>query len=158
MLEFARPDNVILTNLDEDSLVLANCTKAEREHWLKPETVIASHHSRGADELPHRGLKDFGFEQLPFKRFAANSAFYYCMLIAFFLFETFKQDVLDDVIPVVSYATTVRRKLVDIAAKIATTGHAVILRVSREVMDTLRFATLWHRCNHPVRISAMPHS
>lgn len=158
LLEFARPDNVILTNLDEDSLVLANCTKSEREHWLKPETIIASHHGRGADELPHRGLKDFGFEQLPFKQFAANSAFYYCMLIAFFLFETFKQDVLEDVIPVTSYATTVRRKLVDIAAKIATTGHAVILKVSQEVMDTLRFASLWHRCNHPVPISAMPHS
>jgi len=34
-----------------------------------------------------KSLKDFGFEQLPFKRFAANSAFYYCMLIAFLLFE-----------------------------------------------------------------------
>ena len=157
LLPFARPDNVILTNLDEDSSVLANCTKAERKHWLKPETIIASHHSRGADELPHRGLKDFGFEQLPFKQFAANSAFYYCMLIAFFLFETFKQDVLEGVIPIVSYATTVRRKLVDIAAKIVTTGHAVILKVSREVMDNLRFATLWHRCNHPVPISVMPH-
>ena len=90
LLEFARPDNVIITNLDEDSPVLANCTKAERKHWLKPETIIESHHSRGADELPHRGLKDFAFEQLPFKRFGANSAFYYCMLIAFLLFESFK--------------------------------------------------------------------
>jgi len=47
-----------------------------------------------------KSLKDFGFEQLPFKRFAANSAFYYCMLIAFLLFESFKQDVSKDVIPV----------------------------------------------------------
>ena len=153
LLEFARPDNVIITNLDEDSLVLANCTKTEREHWLKPETIIASHHSRGADELPHRGLKDFGFEQLPFKRFAANSAFYYCMLIAFFLFETFKQDVLVGVIPVVSYATTVRRKLLDIAAKITKTGHEVILKVAREVMHTLDFAVLWARCNHPMPVT-----
>jgi len=34
-----------------------------------------------------KSLKDFGFEQLTFKRFAANSEFYYCMLIAFLLFE-----------------------------------------------------------------------
>ena len=153
LLEFARPDNIIITNLDEDSLVLENCTKTEREHWLKPETIIASHHSRGADELPHRGLKDFGFEQLPFKRFAANSAFYYCMLIAFFLFETFKQDVLEDVIPVVSYATTVRRKFLDIAAKITKTSHEVILKVSREVMHSLDFAVLWTRCNHPIPVT-----
>lgn len=153
LLEFARPDNIIITNLDEDSLVLANCTKTEREYWLKPETIIASHHGRGADELPHRGLKDFGFEQLPFKRFAANSAFYYCMLIAFFLFETFKQDVLVDIIPVVSYATTVRRKFLDIAAKITKTGHGVILKIAREVMHSLDFAVLWARCNHAIPVT-----
>jgi len=154
LLEFARPDNIIITNLDEDSPVLAHLTQAEREHWLKPETIIASHHSRGAAELPHRGLKDFGFEQLPFKRFAANSAFYYCMLIAFLLFESFKQDVLKDVIPVTSYATTVRRQFIDIAAKIVTTGHRIILKVSRTVMETLQFATLWNLCNDPVPIPA----
>ena len=154
LLEFARPDNIIITNLDEDSPVLALVTQAEREHWLKPETIIARHHGRGADELPHRGVKDFGFEQLPFKRFAANSAFYYCMLIAFFLFESFKQDVLKDVIPVTSYATTVRRQFIDIAAKIVTTGHRIILKVSRTVMETLQFATLWNLCNDPVPIPA----
>jgi Transposase DDE domain group 1 len=154
LLEFARPDNIIITNLDDDSPVLANCTTAERKHWLKPETIIESHHSRGADELPHRGLKDFGFEQLPFKRFGANSAFYYCMLIGFLLFESFKQDVSKGVIPVTSYATTVRRKLIDIAAKIVNTGHKVILKVSRAAMDTLQFATLWDRCNDPAPIPA----
>ena len=40
------------------------------------------------------------------------------MLISFFLFETFKEDVLEEVLPVASYATTVRRKVVDFAAKI----------------------------------------
>jgi hypothetical protein len=154
LLEFARPDNVILTNLDVDSPALVNCTKSERKHWLKPETIIQSHHSRGADELPHRGLKDFGFEQLPFKRFAANSAFYYCMLIAFLLFESFKQDVLKEVVPVSSYATTVRRKVIDIAAKIVTTGHKIILKVSKFAMNTLQFATLWNHCHDPVPIPA----
>ena len=154
LLEFARPDNIIITNLDEDSPVLALVTQAEREHWLKPETIIARHHGRGADELPHRGVKDFGFEQLPFKRFAANSAFYYCMLIAFLLFESFKQDVLKEVIPVTSYATTVRRKFIDIAAKIVTTGNKIILKVSRTVMETLQLATLWNLCNDPVPIPA----
>ncbi len=154
LLSFARPDNLIITNLDADSPMLTTCTEAERKHWLEPETIIQSHHSRGADELPHRGLKDFGFEQLPFKRFAANSAFYYCMLIAFLLFESFKQDVLKEVIPVRSYATTVRRKLIDIAAKIVITGHKIILKVSRAAMDTLQLATLWDHCRDPVPIPA----
>jgi len=153
LLTFARPDNIIITNLDCDSPVWAHSTQAQREHWLKPATIIESHHGRGADELPHRGLKDFGFEQLPFKRFGPNSALYYCMLIGFLLFESFKQDVSKDVIAVTSYATTVRRKLIDIAAKIVTTGNKIILKVSRAVMDTLQFETLWKFCNNPTPIS-----
>lgn len=70
------------------------------------------------------------------------------------LFESFKQDVLKEVIPVSSYATTVRRKLIDIAAKIVTTGHKIILKVSRAAMDTLQLATLWDHCRDPVPILA----
>jgi hypothetical protein len=54
---------------------------------------------RGADELPHTGQKNFGFEELTFKRFASNSAVYYCMLISFFIFETYEEDVLKEVMP-----------------------------------------------------------
>lgn len=149
LLEFARPDNVILTNIGVNSAVLEHCSPAERKHWLKCETLIASHHSRGADELPHRGLKDFGFEQLPFKRFAPNAAFYYCMVIGFFLYETFKEDVLAEVLPVTCYATTVRRKVIDVAAKIIKTSGQIILKVTRAVMETLRFDKLWQRCQTP---------
>ena len=76
------------------------------------------------------------------------------MLIDFFLFESFQQDVLKDGIPVTSYATTVRRQFIDIAAKIVTTGHRIILKVSRTVMETLQFATLWNLCNDPAPIPA----
>jgi len=93
LLEFARPDNIIVTNLSSVD--------------LNDECLIYHHHQRGADELPHRGLKEFGSEQMPFKRFGANQAFYYLMVIAFFLFETFKEDNLQDIVPISSYATTV---------------------------------------------------
>ena len=149
LLEFARPDNVILTNLGVNAAVLEHCSPAERNRWLKSETLIASHHSRGADELPHRGLKDFGFEQLPFKRFAPNAAVYYSMVIGFFLYETFKEDVLAEVLPITSYATTVRRKVIDVAAKIIKTGGQIILKVTRAVMETLQFGKLWERCQIP---------
>jgi len=153
-LDFARPENVILTNIGVNPHVLEHLQPEQREHWLKPETIIESHHGRGADELPHRGLKDFGFEQLPFKRFPANSAFYYCMLIAFFVFETYKEDVLSEVVPVTSYATTVRRKALDFAAKVVKKSRYIVLRVSAAVREMLKLDLLWERCQTPTPIRA----
>jgi len=155
LFEFKRPENIILTNLGIDPEVLASCTAKERAHWLDPKTIIASHHARGADELPHRGLKDFGFEQLPFKRFSANQAFYYCMLIGFFLLETFKEDVLREVIPITSYATTVRRKVIDIAVKIIRTQKQTIMKIPRAIMESLHFDELWNlsRTSPPIPIT-----
>ncbi len=154
LLEFARPDNVIITNIGINDKALENCTEERKQYWLRPDTIIESYHQCGADELVHRGLKDFGFEQLPFKRFGHNSAFYYCMLISFFLFETFKEDVTDQVIPIKSYATTLRRKLVDIAAKIVYTGGQIILKVSESTMQALNFDKLWENCQD---LKPIPH-
>lgn len=154
LFEFARPGNVILTNIGINDRVFVHSSREKREEFIKAEGVISSHHQRGADELPHRGIKDFGFEELPFKRFTANSAFYYCMVIAFFLFETYKEDVLGEVMPVGSYATTVRRKALDFAAKIVRESRQIILKVTQAVMDALKFDRLWERCNNPVPIVA----
>jgi len=114
-----------------------------------------SHHLRGADELPHRGLKDFGAQQLPFKRFAANSAFYYCMLIGFFLFETFKEDILADILPELtkSYPTTIRRTLVDFAVKIVRSGGRIILKVTHATMEQLKFDQLWYRLQNIIPLA-----
>lgn len=152
LLEFARPDNIILTNIGMNPEVTANLGVEGQKKITKAEEIISSHHQRGADELPHRGIKDFGFEEMPFKRFAANSAFYYCMVITYFLFETFKEDVLEEVMPVASYATTVRRKAVDFAAKIIKTGGEIILKVTQAVMDALRMQKLWEMCQSPIPI------
>ena len=133
LLEFARPDNIIMTNL------------ASGPQGLGDEELIFHHHQRGADQLPHRGLKEFGSEQLPFKRYGANQAYYYVMVIAFFLFQTFKEDNLQDILPVASYANTVRRQLVDIAAKVVWTGGDIILKVTKAVMERLKLDVLWTR-------------
>ena len=153
LLDFARPDNIIVTNLGVNPEVVRGCDSQRRKELVQVKSIIHSHHQRGADELPHRGLKDFGFEELPFKRFIPNTAFFYCMLISFFLFETFKQDVLEEVLPVESYATTVRRKVVDFAAKIIKTSRGIILKVPQAVMDNLRFDKLWERCQNPTPIT-----
>ena len=97
-------------------------------------------------ELPHRGLKEFGSEQLPFQHFAPNRAYYYLMVVSFFLFETFKEDTLKDILPITSYATTIRRKLVDFAAKVVRTGGELILKVPAVIMERLQMAILWSRC------------
>lgn len=149
IFEFARPDNVILTNIGINDKVLENLSETDQKELLTGNFVISTHHKRGADELPHRGLKDFGFEQLPFKRFSPNTVFYYCMVISFFLFENYKEDVLDGVVSVVSYATTVRRKVLDFAAKIVKTGHRIIFKITERIMEELDFRTLWQRCQSP---------
>jgi Transposase DDE domain group 1 len=146
LLEFARPDNIIVTNLDLAHDVLEKMMPELQEYWLEDETIIFHHHQRGADELPHRALKEFGSEELPFKRFAANRAYYYLMVVGFFLFETFKEDNLKDILPMTSYATTIRRKLVDFAAKVVRTGGELILKVPAVIMERLQLATLWTRC------------
>jgi hypothetical protein len=147
LLDFARPDNIILTNLDLAHEALQQMPPELQKYWLKDETIIYHHPQRGADELPHRALKEFGSEQLPFKRFAANRAYYYLMVVSFFLFETFKEeDNLKDILPMTSYATMIRRKLVDFAAKVVRTGHELILKVPTAVMARLNLATLWTRC------------
>jgi len=100
--------------------------------------------------MSNRALKDFGFEELPFKRFAPNAAFYYTMLTAFFLFETFKEDVCADVVGIGAYATTVRR-IIDIAAKIVRHGGQVILKVTEATYKKLNLAHMWQRSNSPPR-------
>jgi hypothetical protein len=96
--------------------------------------------------LANRALKDFGHEQLPFQRFTPNAAWYYMMLVGHFLLETFKEDVSAPVLSVGSYASTVRRRLIDIAGKIVFHSGETILKVSQAVIDIMRLPELFDRC------------
>jgi hypothetical protein len=115
--------------------------------FMNKDTIwVANSTSIAREILPHRALKEFGSKQLPFKRFAANRAYYYLMVVSFFLFRTFKQDTLKDILPITSYATTIRRKLVDFAAKVVRIGGELILKVPAVVMERLQMGMLWTRC------------
>ncbi|MFQ6109743.1 MAG: transposase, partial [Candidatus Aminicenantales bacterium] len=81
LLEFARPDTLLYTNLGMGQTIDTQLQKVGMGHLLEATEVIQSYHSRGKDELVHRALKDFASETLPFKRFAPNAAFYYTMLV-----------------------------------------------------------------------------
>ena len=48
-----------------------------------------------------------------------------------------------------AYATTVRRRLIGVAAKIVRHAGQVILRVAAAAMEQLQFAALWARSSAP---------
>ncbi len=101
--------------------------------------------------MVHRALKDFASEQLPFKRFNQNAAFYYTMLIAFFLYEAFKEDVCAPVIKISSYATTLRRKILDVAGKIVSHSGKITLKVTVSTWESLNFYQLWIKNGDPIQ-------
>lgn len=149
VLEFARPDHVIYTNLGQGGRVDTLLKAAGRAELIQPQHIIALHHGRGRDELVHRALKDFRAEQLPFKSFQANAAFYYTVLVGFFLFESFKRDVSEGVVPVTAEPSRLRREVIDFAAKIVRTSGEVILKVSAAVWNRLQISNLWERAANP---------
>ncbi|MEA3350680.1 MAG: IS1380 family transposase [Chloroflexota bacterium] len=153
LLEFARPDTILYTNLGVGEEIDEQLTGAGHTEKMSAHGVIALAHGRGCDELVHRGFKDFGHEELPFHRFAPNAAWYYLMTVAFFLFESFKEDVCAGVVPVTSYATRVRRTIIDCAAKLVRTGGKLILKVTQATWNALKWDVLWKRSSSPPRFA-----
>lgn len=151
LLHFARPETVLYTNLGMGAEVDKQLEDAGVGHWLKARGIIECAHSRGRDELVHRALKEFGTETLPFKRFAPNAVFYYTMLVAFSLYEAFKEDVCRTVVPIGAYATTLRRKVIDVAAKIVHKSGQIILKVTAPTWRGLKIEQLWHKSGEPPR-------
>lgn len=142
-----RPDTIIVTNIGQGQAIDWMLKKVGATDYLTANGLVACYHERGSDELANRALKDFGHEQLPFKRFAPNAAWYYMMLVGHFLLESFKEDVSAPVLSVGSYASTVRRRLIDIAGKIVSHSGETILKVSRTCLENLRLPELFNRCH-----------
>lgn len=148
-----RPDTVILTNLGLGLQIDQWLKEAGAAGYLNADAIVACYHNRGSDELANRALKDFGHEQLPFKRFNPNAAWYYMMLLGHFLFETFKEDVGTPVVSAGCYATTVRRRLIDLAGKIVSHSEKILLKISSAAFDHLGLADLFERCKTAPAIS-----
>jgi len=150
LFTFARPDTVLYTNLGMGKEIDEGLRRASMEEMMTARGIIGAYHGRGGDELVHRALKDFGSEQLPFKRFHQNAAFYFTMLVAFFLYEAFKQDVCTPVIQVSAYATTLRRKILDVAGKIVHHSEKTTLKVTRSAWKY--FEALWIKSANPIPV------
>jgi hypothetical protein len=143
-----RPDTVIITNIGQGQKIDEQLKESGMEAYLTADSIVACYHERGSDELANRALKDFGHEQLPFKQFNPNAAWYYSMLLGHFLVESFKRDVSAPILPVGAYATTVRRKLIDIAGKVVKHGKSIILKVPQACFEHLRLLELFNRCKY----------
>ena len=139
-------DSVIITNLGMGGQIDEQLRLAGQAHLLTAHTILAEYHQRGADELANRALKNFGHEQLPFKRFAANTAWYYMMCVSHNLFEAFKEDVSAPVISVSVYADTFRRQLIDTAGKIVRHAGKLIMKVPRATFERLQMDRLFAAC------------
>jgi hypothetical protein len=151
VFDFATRDQLLISNLGTGRIF----KKLDKEQRTKLETIeyiVGQHHQKGADELTHRRIKDFGFEALPFKKYSSNMTLYYLMLISYNLLEFFKRDVLGDQLKCGAYATTVRRQFIDFAAKFVRTGRRLIMKVTQTTMERLDLQKLWERCQAPVRL------
>jgi hypothetical protein len=153
-LEFSKPDNIIYTNI-------GTCKEADEKpraagggRYFQTKAIIEESHSRGADELIHRSIKELATkEQLPFKAFGMNRAYYFLLVVTHFIFESYKHDVTADVVPIEVYPNTFRRKLIDFAAKITSGARAVKLNVTKTVYETINIEELWKRCGSPPKIA-----
>lgn len=141
------------TNLGMGTPVDTWLKQTDQSDLLSPEGIIELAHGRGKEELTHRHLKEFGWEQLPFQRFESNMGFYFVMVVAFNLFEAFKQDIGLDVFPHGAYPTTIRRRWLDVAGKVVTHSGQSILKIVRGAYDNLKFSLLWKRVNAPPAVA-----
>jgi hypothetical protein len=160
-LAFARKDSIIYTNLGQGGPIDRRLKEAGKSSLLQVESLIETHHGRGQDELVHRAIKDFGTEQMPFEGFFQNMAFYSMMLLSFNLYEAFKEDVFgteEEIegaarIPLSSYATRLRREVIDIAGKLIKTGRQVILKVTEATARRLNIEKLFQQVADPPRFA-----
>ncbi len=154
VMDFAGPDNIVYTNI-------GNCPRADKRlraagggHCFEAAAIVERSHQRGADELVHRSIKELATkEQLPFKSFGMNRAYYFLLAIAHFLFEAYKRDVTAEVIPATVYPNTFRRKLIDFAVKITSHARNISMNVSRTVHQGIKIEKLWKLCQSPPTIA-----
>ena len=145
-----KTDNLIFTNIGTNPEADERLRKAGGKEYFEAKNIIGLSHSRGADELIHRSIKELATkEQLPFKNIGMNRTYYFLLVISHFIFETYKRDVTKDVIAVTSYPNTFRRKIIDFAAKITSGSGYVILNVPRTIYETFDFEKLWEKCQSP---------
>lgn len=145
-----KTDSLIYTNIGTNIITDERLRASGGECFFETSAIIQLSHKRGADELIHRSIKEMATkEQLPFKKFGMNRAYYFLLVISHFIFEAYKRDVTVGTIPIGAYPNTFRRRLIDFAAKITSGGRNIILNVTREIYETYNLDKIWKKCQSP---------
>lgn len=145
-----KSDSFIYTNIGQCKEVDQKLQKAAGNKYFSTKAIIERSHQRGQDELVHRSIKELATkEQLPFKRFAMNRAYYFLLVITHFLFESYKRDVAYESIPIKAYPNTFRRLLIDFAVKFTSQARYLTLKVTRSIYEGLNINALWQKCQSP---------
>lgn len=157
---YARPETVIYTNIGMENSITAAIIELHQKRGeaaiaISPQAIINDYHMRAKDELVNRALKDFGTEHLPFKRFISNAAYYYLMAISFFIFESFKEDADSPAIAITWYAQTFRRRLLDFAGQIVSSGRRLKIKINTAIIEQLDFPRLWEASTTAVPIGLL---
>ncbi len=144
-----RPLTILYTNLGQGESIDEQLLFVGRQDLIQTEKILECAHGRGRDELVHRAFKNFAFEALPFQRFAPNAAYYYTMVVSHFLYECFKADTCEAILPLETYASTFRRKVIDIASKIVRKSGEIWIKFTQATWNDLQLDILWDRCKNP---------
>lgn len=153
-MSFAKPDNIIYTNIGNCPVADRRLREAGGDAYFEAKTIVKKSHQRGADELIHRSIKELATkEQLPFKSFGMNRAYYFLLVITHFMFEAYKRDVTCEILPTASYPNTFRRRLIDFAVKITSHARSISMNVARSAYKYLNIEKLWMLCQSPPPIA-----
>jgi hypothetical protein len=152
-LEFARRDTVIYTNLGIDKVLSNQLDNVNQLHLTNSEEIIQSYHQRAMDELTNRSFKEFHSEKLPFFRFESNMFWYLMMVLSFFIFQDFRDEIVGSLVGRRAYPTTLRRQLFDRAGKIVSHAGKLILKVSSQILKRFNLPILWETIHQVVPIT-----
>lgn len=147
VLDFARSDRIIYTNIGTDPEIDSELRGVVGEDYFSAEYIIKSHHRRATDELVNRDLKDFMTkEKLPFRAFSSNQAFYYLMTIAFSVMRNFQRNISVDILYSNIQPNSFRRLFIDIPGKIISHAGQKILKIARAYFEKLKLGIIYERC------------
>ncbi len=107
------------------------------------EAAVQAYHERGTDELVHRSFKRFSFRWTAIHALRAEQGAVSHHADRFSLFEAFVRMYLPQQFYQRFSPTTLRRKVVDVAAKIVRHAGRSILKVATFTPEALRFKELW---------------
>ena len=149
-LKLALEDRIYYTNIGTTKEVTEQLIKAGKEEYLSLDKVFELSRSRGNSELTHRHLKDFGVEEMPFKYFGPNRAFFQIMVLGFNLYNSFKSNCIPELKNI--YTSTFRRRFIDVAGKIVNHANKIVLKITEFKMEQLDFYKIWQKCHSACKL------